>query len=178
MIIQAFPGVIGSGKDHRCNQLISQGYEKIGFADKVREVIWEVIDWEPKTDAEYELFKKATIVISTPFGSSETLGRDMLIAIGDKIREVVGIDSWVTAWKKVTQNKPYVCIPDLRYKNELAALFYTFSENLVVTFCDYKSNKYDAERNSPAEKMAQEMIRMGYRDGQVLTERDIIKIIS
>jgi hypothetical protein len=54
-------GVCGSGKDHRCKQLIKQGYTQINVAGELREMTWNLLDWRPYNEEQYEKFKNNPI---------------------------------------------------------------------------------------------------------------------
>ena len=177
-MIEAFPGVIGSGKDYRCRQLIKQGYSHINFADKVRELTWRIVGWKPGTPEEYEKFKNSDLEIYHSQAKRICIGRDVLVDIGDGVRELISADAWIEVLKRDCKGLDKVCISDLRFKNELRALYWHFGESLKVTFCDYRSVKYNPVFDSPAEKMAQEMLALGFVDGHVLTEKDILSLMG
>ena len=51
-------GVVGSGKDFHAKRLKNYlNYYHINFADAIRNATWELINWKPTDNIEYERFK-------------------------------------------------------------------------------------------------------------------------
>ncbi len=167
-----YMGVIGSGKDYHAKELVNQGYLQINFADALREMCWKILGWRPANDHEYELFKAGGIDIP---GWGYVNGRLMLQNVGKIMREIYP-DFWKNAWfdkalsALTSDNKNVVC-SDLRYPNELKCAFNLMTaDNNVDTkfvFCDYHSEKYNATDEHESEKMAQELLKYGFKDGHV-----------
>lgn len=118
------PTVIGlsgyarSGKDSAAKTLIELGYERISFADQVRELAlrlnpalgpWTLsglvglYGWENAKD-------------------TFSVVREYLQLLGTSVREVIGEDAWVdAAFSKMERGKKYV-FTDVRFPNEAAAI--------------------------------------------------------
>ena len=173
MIIKAYIGVIGSGKDYRCK---NECTHKVSFADELRKDVWKILGWEPKTDEEYEHFKVAQYF--TPSGNFT--GREILQNYGSLMKELHGEDYWaVRAAKKIVQlyNQNKNCIvgiPDCRYSVEIEYLICVFqTNNTKVEFlhCDYKSDRYNAVDPHHSEHLAQQFA------GKVYAQREFNDLI-
>ena len=157
MIIKAYIGVIGSGKDYRCK---NECTHKISFADELRKDVWKILGWEPKTNEEYEHFKVTQYF--TPSGNFT--GREILQNYGSLMKELHGEDYWaVRTMHKLNylpQENSTVGITDCRYGIEIKQLMYRAFQNSDITVeflhCDYKSNRYDATNPHHSEHLAQQ----------------------
>lgn len=169
-------GVIGSGKDHRSDLLVKEGYEKISISDSVREVCWRLLNWSPNDDITYEEFKKSKVEISvikkfsniglsTTWGQrKEFTGRDLLISIGDGFKEIFHEDIWIdkTISKIDKLSNKNVVISDVRYMNEVKKLKQNFKCKFI--FCNYKSNKYRVDESLKSEQLAISLMN-NFNDG-------------
>ena len=86
--IVIYLGLMGSGKDYEANLL--EGHTKIPFALCLREWTWQLLDWSPQTESDYEHFKNNKILIPNNIcGLSDkqgASGRHILQAMGDICR--------------------------------------------------------------------------------------------
>ena len=163
--IIGFIGVVGSGKDYNANRVMSidPSYKKYSFADEVRDFVWLALGWEPKNNEEYELFKLTKI----EFGNMSLRGRDMLINVGNGLRQK-DPDVWINYWlKKIPSSfkNEKVVVSDVRYYNEVKAIHGLGGK---VIFCYFISDKYNDKINSESERMSQKLISLGYDDMTVL----------
>ena len=162
-----FCGVIGSGKDYKCNEYIQNGYTRIAFADQLRELCYATVGWKQSDSLYYELFKDTywnpIYKKINPFN-----GRDLLERLGKHLMVMFGEDVWVKLLdKKIeTENIQKVVISDVRYKEEVK---YILSKNGKIFFCNYKSLRYEIRKTEP-EKLARLLIAKGFQDGDDVTE--------
>ena len=133
MKIKAYIGVIGSGKDYRCK---NECTHKVSFADGVREDVWKILGWEPKTEKEYEAFKTTLFYLTglrAVIGYSQdnilqVTGREILQNYGSLMKELHGEDYWAVrilpALEDLQSNSTEIIIgiTDCRYKPEIEAL--------------------------------------------------------
>ena len=169
--IRGFVGVVGSGKDFNCQKLVdNENYVQINFADGLRDMAWKILNWKPKNQEEYDLFKKGQIIIPF-FGRVD--GRKFLQELGHAMRNV-DKDFWVKLWKRnvedaISQGYNNICCSDVRYQNEIDMIkSYNWKADIKITFCDYHSERYDCTNAHESEKMAQELLRQGYQDGDLI----------
>ena len=92
--IVGYIGVIGSGKSHRAEQLIKDGFHPVAFADSLREMCYKIIGWQPSSDEEYDNFKKGNWYIDSQAGFLN--GRLLLQNIGQAMRDI-NENFWVDA---------------------------------------------------------------------------------
>jgi len=183
-MIEIMIGVMGSGKDTRCNKLVESSYTKLGFADGVRDVAWTALGWKPKTPEEYEDFKNNYIRIqqdhmhlvgdaymSEIYDINSITGRQFLINIGDGFRAYFGNDIWVNGLITKIKRTPNTkfCISDCRYPNEALELYEKFLK-VRYTFCNFKSQRYKADPSIRSEWMACQLINLGYKDGDEIKD--------
>ena len=166
IMVVGFVGPLGSGKDYRASKLAKHGYIKVALADSLRQSAWQILNWKPKNPEEYDLFKKSQIDIE---GFGKVDGRLFLQKLGEGLREY-DEDFWIKKWKNAIENltkQGYskFCCTDIRYPNELEALKYFSNAETHCIFCDYHSERYDADNKHISEQMAQDFIKKGYKDG-------------
>jgi hypothetical protein len=182
-------GVIGSGKSYNTELRLKEGYLNINFADKVREICWGVLGWEPQNNLEYELFKKSVITKKlnyfdnkdnlTLLGEADFItGRELLIRIGDGFRnkfyEDIWIDSWIKSVKKSNSNK--IVVSDCRYLNEVFKILQEPSFDSRFIFCNYKSGRYQILDNE-SEWMSQKLLDF-YKDQEEIDIRDFYELLK
>lgn len=164
MVVKCFLGVIGSGKDYQCKKLLEYKYKQINFADPLREMAWNILNWRPASSLEYDIFKKKTINmfnyktdLSDPVFS--LTGREFLQYLGSYMRKLDD-NFWVNLWAKevLKYSKEYdICCSDLRYENEL----YKAQEiNADIYYCNYISDRYEPNNPHESEKLAQSLIQI------------------
>lgn len=171
--IVAFIGRAGSGKDFQCSLLQEKGYKKLAFADSLREITSKALglDLEQFVLPNYEMLKQTEVTNINP----QTM-RQVMENIGSAIRK---IDSnfWIKALiKKIDSDK--ICISDMRYYNEYTELkdFCKIANySYKVVFCDYHSNRYQENNKHESAKLSNNLVKLNYKDLQVLSEEDIIK---
>lgn len=164
--IKCFVGVIGSGKDYQCQQLIKDGYTQIAFADTLRELTWKIFKWEPKSPEDYEDFKST---LFTAAGYPSISGREFLQRLGTDARKLIDENIWVTSInKRISESRSNkICISDMRFRNEFNYItnFSPAKYDIEIVFTNYKSPRYNSTDSHDSEKMAQEFLTdKGYID--------------
>lgn len=172
-IIKAFIGPLGSGKDYRCSLLIKEGYEKIAFADPLRELAWAILGWAPQNPNEYDMFKYEEFhnMIYDELSTISFTGREFLQRLGTDARKILDSDIWLKAFKKRIEESKHdkFCVSDVRFLNEfefIKSLGDTY--NVEIIFTNYKSPRYNCTDPHDSEKLAQEFLRQGYTDGDLI----------
>ena len=173
MKIKVYIGVIGSGKDFMAKK---ETDIQLAFADALREEVWKMLGWKPKTPEEYEEFKSQKWKLPGDRLHYFT-GRDILQRYGTDIRRKEDPNYWTKKLVdklilfnsidmpldpgKLPLNKCSIGITDCRFENEIIHLI-KFSDKYLVplTFVhtDYKSDRYDSESNHESEKVAQQFV--------------------
>lgn len=153
--VVAFIGVAGSGKDFQCSRLVELGYEKMAFADALREISFAALGIPYDEGIEkYEELKR------TPFINGKTL-REFMEALGTEGIRKYNKDFWVNCVKKkILESKSNVCISDMRFVNEYWAirdLCQEFDFEFDVYFCDYHSERYQKFNPHPSAVLAQHL---------------------
>lgn len=161
-------GVIGSGKDYWAGQYVEQGYTRIAFADTLRRMCEVLFGFEPEafnSTEKYEEFKAKTLYLNVENFKPVT-GRLFLQLLGTEAgRKLLGEDVWVKAlFHQVAQRGlSKVVIPDVRFPNEAYAIL---NNGGKLIFCDYHSQRYNRTDTHESEKMSQELLARGLKDGQ------------
>lgn len=164
MEIRAYIGVIGSGKDYTTEKECTV---KLGFADKLREDVWRLLDWSPEDNFEYDMFKMHFLKLQNAgFSCATTTGRILMCNYADIIKEENPNYFTEHLLKKLkTRLQDPTCwddvigITDCRFPEEVKALLQFEKDNFIrVTFvhCDFKSERYCDSSDHNSEKMAQQ----------------------
>jgi hypothetical protein len=129
--IIALTGYAGSGKDTIAECLIDQGWHRLAFADRLKEMAWDidpVVDWD---EFGLPVYLQTYAAQEEPEVSMElakkysAFGRMFLQNLGQAVRDHIGPDTWVNmlerdAWEEhqVNGTEKFI-ITDLRYPNEV-----------------------------------------------------------
>jgi hypothetical protein len=167
----AFTGRAGAGKSEQCQILQKEGYKKVSFATPLRKIIASTLGYTFLDFMEnYEKLKRTEIF------NKQTL-RNMMEGLGSKIR-YYDENFFVKCLIKELQeyNLDYVCIDDLRYKNEYYGIKDYCDKNKIdfkLIFCNYQSERYQAVNEHESAWMSNRLCELGYKDLQELKEEDI-----
>ena len=180
MKIRAYIGVIGSGKDYRCSKECTH---KVSFADGVREDVWKILGWKPKTEEEYENFKQSLYCpvnfsnprISVEFPAKIT-GRVILQNYAELQKVLHSPNYWIYRTLDSLENlhkhrteDMVVGITDCRFSNEISALIQFANDlncDLEFVHCDYESSKYDRTSDHKSEMLAQKFAGRTFIPGE------------
>lgn len=173
MNVRVYIGCIGSGKSFMAEK---ETDIQLAFADALREDVWDMLGWRPKTQEEYEEFKEQKWKLPGDRLYYFT-GRDILQRYGTDIRRKEDPDYWAKKLVdklilfnsidtplypgKLPPNKCSIGITDCRFENEIIHLIKFSDKHFVpLTFVhtDYKSDRYDAKSEHPSEKIAQQFV--------------------
>lgn len=189
MKIRIFLGVIGSGKSYCSNQLVQQGYQKISVADSLRDALWGILGWKPRTDEEYNAFKQHELIdVTNSINTTIVTGRQVLQNMGEVFKSWFGRDYWATQWYSRVLYQMLVCpiknghnvvCDDVRFPEEVEQAL-ELAENgydVQFIFCDYKSERYNSTNQHISERYAQAILALNkYKDGDIIAIEDLLKI--
>ena len=110
-----FTGVAGAGKDTAAAGLIDAGFQKVSFADPIKEALnammgWKMSDWSDRVWKENENIT----VGRSPRYMAQTLGTEWG-------RDLIHSDLWVNIGIERSLGRPTV-ITDVRFENEARAI--------------------------------------------------------
>jgi hypothetical protein len=189
--IVGYIGVIGSGKNYQQDRLVKMGYEPVNFKDALVEMCSDIVGYDVSKD--YDWFKEHVIGMRRPqgkmlehrialdsYGLQEIhddimTGRRLLQRVGTEVMRKRDENYWADAWAKKAstflRQGTSVVANDVRFKNEVEAIrrfsFASFGPiDAQIIFCNYKSDRYDAKSKHPSEKLAQSLLKKGYKDMQ------------
>lgn len=114
-------GYAGSGKDTAAAALIADGYQRMAFADGVRELALAV---DPLLESgPTEVWPSEFVaIVGWHKAKQDPSIRRLLQNIGKGVRDIVGPQAWVDAldrrWRDA--GRPDVVVTDVRYPNEAA----------------------------------------------------------
>lgn len=184
MKINVYIGCIGSGKDYRAKQDCDV---QLAFADQLREDVWKMIGWKPKTQEEYEAFKNTDLIsgtLNSRLDRVEFTGRELLQRYGTEVRRAEDENHW---GKRLIDKLALlgsvgtktVGISDCRFDNEVRRLikFKKDADHLDIDIqlefihTDFKSERYNTTSEHESEKLAQQFA------GKVFAEGEFNKLI-
>ena len=113
--IVGFTGAAGAGKDTAASGLIDAGWQKVSFADPIKEALnammgWNMSDWADREWKESEHY----LVGRSPRYMAQTLGTEWG-------RDTIHPDIWIALGLERCHGKATV-IPDVRFDNEAKAI--------------------------------------------------------
>ena len=172
----AFCGCENSGKDYSCQLLMkTRGFEKVAFADALREVAFKTLGMVPE-----EGMKKYEFLKANPIHENLTF-RNILENLGSAIRRYDRSFWAKTVLVKILETPKNVCISDLRYANEYKIVKKFCDENGIdfkLVFCDYHGEKYNDSNPHESARFANYLKRLGYKDQQYVPESTVDTYIS
>lgn len=168
--IVAFCGVIGSGKDYRAKEFVSNGYKLINFAEPLKKIILKTLKIKNDSPQNYELFKET---YWNSIGNFPSFSGRELLQLGNVARKILHEDIWINAWENSIKNFERIVVSDCRYLNEGKKIVSLGGE---IFFCDFRSMRYNSKTKYESEQMAQDLIKIGYKHGDKINEYFINKI--
>lgn len=165
MKVKVFIGVMGSGKDFHASKCDAV----VAFADQLREDIWTMIGWRPKTDAEYQAFKSTQFISSTSWTSMgnqpKFTGRDLMQRYGTEVRRNENPEHWAKSLQKTLRdlnmknldNPSFtVGVADCRFENEIKAIKELEDYGIRVEFVhvNFESDRYKVDPSHVSEAMS------------------------
>ena len=195
--IISFIGRAGSGKGYQCSLLQKDNYVKLSFADALRDIAYTSLAINDRTAEHYDNLKlKNCIEVIDSWGTSESdkltnnpsTGhylnfREFLQLLGTEGIRKYDNNFWTMCLIKTIQdyNLDKVCIDDMRFANEFR-LIKEFAEKnnyeFKCYFCDYHSFRYQNDDNHESAKLSNNLVKLNYKDLQLLTLDDIEKAES
>lgn len=172
--IVAFAGVQGSGKDYRCQELVrTKGYKQLAFATALRKIAFVTIGMSYEEGMkQYEELKKTVLFNGLTF-------RNILENLGTEGIRSYDNDFWVRCLihdiDKLPENVN-VCVSDLRFYNEYIGLVEYCAKKgyeFEFIFCDYHSERYEANNSHASAQLANYLVNIGYEDGEHITSTDM-----
>ena len=192
-------GVIGSGKDYQAKLHLQQdpaNWVQIDFKDALIDMCEDLIGFPIR--GRYEEFKEYIVGFQHPsvdlagILQRDTLsvfnkqcvkdypqamtGRRLLQRMGTDVMRKRDPDYWATAWGQsaiaaLKAGKNVSC-GDCRFLNEMQIVEMISAEMNIpatITFCDYHSKRYDANAVHESERLAQWILKAGWKDLQPIT---------
>jgi len=201
--IDAYMGVIGSGKDYQAKLHIQKdpSYIQIDFKDALIDMCEDIIGFPIR--ARYEEFKEYIIGFQHPNAKlagnlqrdslmlfnkqcvadypQAMTGRRLLQRVGTDVMRKRDPDYWTTAWAQsaiaALEAGKNVCVGDCRFLNEMHVIE-TLGEQMnigaAITFCDFHSKRYDATAEHESERLAQWLLAYGCKDLQQISHTEAL----
>lgn len=191
--VTAFIGVMGAGKDYRAGLLTQTGTVQINFKDPLLDMASDLVGYDVRGN--YLWFKHVLAGIRKPeneFQASGLMqaskdiqrecpgaltGRLLLQRLGTDVMRKRDPDYWANKWRdaaiKLMRQGHDVCIADCRFLNEVNAVMLAAEAshgNREFVFCDYHSSQYNPKDRHESEKMAQRLLSLGLKDGEIIPE--------
>jgi len=167
-----FMGVIGSGKDFCAQEYIGKngGCAMVNISDTIREFAWSVLNWKPKSVAEYEKFKE--VKITNGHGIWLT-GREFLQRLGTgTLGDEYLLSKWKLQLNAIWYLKEYagintVVCSDIRRLDQLDE---ALKRDCTVYFTNFVSPRYDANNPDITEFLYQEILKYSPAHLEDITE--------
>lgn len=167
-------GVIGSGKSFFAQEYVKQGYFELPMAKPIKEILSSLFKADFFDDsAKDQVFN---------LNDEQFTGRKLMTKLGDEMR-AKNPYFWANAWKSDAEKLVayddcfYIIVPDVRYKEEIEVIYDTSDHNAErFIFCNYRSNRYNADNDYKSEKLAQHLLKKGLKHGHELNYGELIKL--
>lgn len=191
MRVDVFIGVIGSGKDYRCNLAAEAGAVRVDFKDELLNMASDLVGYDVRS--QYDWFKEILVGVRKPgnplaeaflrnemaelvrrFPDTMT-GRRLLTRLGTEVMRKRDEDYWVKQFVKKAEaalraGSP-VAVGDCRFMNEVRAIM-DFTVPVRFTFCDFRSARYNPRLDHASERLARALLGLGLEDGDEIKASD------
>ncbi len=173
--INVYIGLYGSGKDFFAQEQskLNKNSTIISFAEPLREMVWKLIGYKPKTEQDYIDFKNSSIC-------ENHTGRSFLQVLGTDCIRAVDDNFWINATmknieKSVNEGIDEIFITDCRFYNELGLFMNIDSDIYDVSYyyTNHKRKMYCHKEYSmlhSSEKMAFELLKMKFAHRENITK--------
>ena len=193
--IYSFVGPAGGGKNYAAKEIIGESnYNEIpcisvDFSDGIREIISVMLSGKcEKIDINSEKYfnwKEENQTVKIPDGTLFCVnGRDMLKNLGEFLKERIGEEIWANWALNILMKKYYeldilsrnacnIIFGSLRFDVELKAILkcaeFTKKE-VEIIFCNYNNIPFKNGYVHPSERLAQGLIKYGFKHRDIVTE--------
>ncbi|QYW07905.1 deoxynucleoside monophosphate kinase [Streptomyces phage RedBear] len=124
-LLVGISGYAGSGKDEAAKALTSGGWQRVAFADRLRDFVYKQNPLV-KTYSDVPPVRIARLVDDLGWEQAKRMFpavRDILVSTGNTARLVMGLNVWVdSALKGFDAGRSGVVVTDVRYVNEANAI--------------------------------------------------------
>lgn len=152
--LKIFLGMKTTGKDYTAKEYLENGYKKIAFANPLREMLWSILGWEPKSTEEYNELKETPLTtekMTKIFGfipnfetKKITTIRKMLQNLGSEMKNKFGETYWANLWcQEVLNSNCNIVCTDARFTYELKKALSLTKKGYKVEFIWCCYNKAD-----------------------------------
>lgn len=147
-----FLGLKNCGKNYNSQPYLDMGFKNVSFADPLREMVWDILDYTPNKALTYDEFKKSDTILRKPnkfwnlFAKKivVTTGRKILQNAGSVIKSMFGETIWADLWSKsVLESEQNVVCTDCRFTYEVSKALSLSRKGYNVSFiwvCYEKAN--------------------------------------
>jgi hypothetical protein len=117
-------GYAGAGKDAAAAGLVAKGWERVAFADPLREMALAIDPMIPCHASASSHLSGYVAAVGWHNAKQHPEVRRLLQAIGtEAVRNVIGQDTWVNlARKKICDSTRSIVVTDVRFENEAAMI--------------------------------------------------------
>lgn len=196
-MIIGLTGVQGSGKTHRQQELVAQGFAALDFKDELLNMASDLVGYDVRQNYDYFKENLLGLTVPAPVGHkwlqrppahtltqqilasypSAITGRVLLQRLGTEVMRKRNSNHWADEWRAqafqhVSLGRSVVAA-DVRFENEvdtIRRLGKLCQVPVKIIFCDYRSARYNPAAAHESERMAQELLARGYKDGDEIME--------
>lgn len=119
-MILGLTGYARSGKDTAAQALIANGWQRVAFADAVRDCMYAL---NPVISCDGERLREVVELLGWDEAKRISEVRRLLQVFGTEVvRKHIGQNTWIDIAYKKTRGIPAVVITDVRFDNEAAAI--------------------------------------------------------
>lgn len=193
--IYSFVGPAGGGKSYAAEEIIGQSkYDgvpciSVDFSDGIRDVVNVMFTGKEAAvdlnNNDYLTWKKCVQDIFTPNGEMVMVdGRTMLKNLGEFLKDKMGNEIWANWALNMLMRKYYdldlvsrtacnIVFGSLRFDVELQAILKCAEltkKDVEIIYCNYNNVQASLGFIHPSEKLAQSLIKYGFKHRDIITE--------